>query len=317
MLTPSATPGVAGLTPRIGMTPARDGYASMTPKGTPLRDELHINEDVDMHERAKLELQRAEIRRSLRSGLGSLPQPKNEYQIVMQPIPEDAEEPEEKIEEDMSDRIAREMAEEEARQQALLRKRSKVLQRELPRPPAASLELIRNSVIRADGDKSSFVPPTSIEQADEMIRRELLALLEHDNAKYPLDEKVNKEKKKGAKRVVNEPVVPVIEEFHEEEMKDADKLIKDEAHYLRVALGHESEPLEEFIEAHRTGLNDLMFFPTRNAYGLSSVAGNMEKLAALQNEFENVRKKLDQGKEKVVKLEKKAILLTQGYEACY
>ncbi|XP_052113012.1 cell division cycle 5-like protein isoform X2 [Arachis duranensis] len=376
MLTPSATPGVAGLTPRIGMTPARDGYASMTPKGTPLRDELHINEDVDMHERAKLELQRAEIRRSLRSGLGSLPQPKNEYQIVMQPIPEDAEEPEEKIEEDMSDRIAREMAEEEARQQALLRKRSKVLQRELPRPPAASLELIRNSVIRADGDKSSFVPPTSIEQADEMIRRELLALLEHDNAKYPLDEKVNKEKKKGAKRVVNEPVVPVIEEFHEEEMKDekeipkseegtrvpiyksktqtkaylkckalqslnmcererplkrssalhqdakclvlshkiclsenlslkADKLIKDEAHYLRVALGHESEPLEEFIEAHRTGLNDLMFFPTRNAYGLSSVAGNMEKLAALQNEFENVRKKLDQGKEKVVKLEKK------------
>ncbi|XP_016184909.1 cell division cycle 5-like protein isoform X2 [Arachis ipaensis] len=305
MLTPSATPGVAGLTPRIGMTPARDGYASMTPKGTPLRDELHINEDVDMHERAKLELQRAEIRRSLRSGLGSLPQPKNEYQIVMQPIPEDAEEPEEKIEEDMSDRIAREMAEEEARQQALLRKRSKVLQRELPRPPAASLELIRNSLIRADGDKSSFVPPTSIEQADEMIRRELLALLEHDNAKYPLDEKVNKEKKKGAKRVVNEPVVPVIEEFHEEEMKDADKLIKDEAHYLRVALGHESEPLEEFIEAHRTGLNDLMFFPTRNAYGLSSVAGNMEKLAALQNEFENVRKKFDDGKEKVVKLEKK------------
>ncbi|RYR71158.1 hypothetical protein Ahy_A02g005454 isoform D [Arachis hypogaea] len=95
----------------------------------------------------------------------------------------------------------------------------------------------------------------------------------------------------------------------------ADKLIKDEAHYLRVALGHESEPLEEFIEAHRTGLNDLKFFPTRNAYGLSSVAGNMEKLAALQNEFENVRKKLDQGKEKVVKLEKKAILLTQGYEA--
>ncbi|MED6204531.1 Cell cycle serine/threonine-protein kinase cdc5/MSD2 [Stylosanthes scabra] len=314
MLTPSATPGGVGLTPRIGMTPARDGYASMTPRGTPLRDELRINEDVDMHERAKLELQRAELRRSLRSGLGSLPQPKNEYQIVMQPIPEDAEEPEEKIEEDMSDRIAREKAEEEARQQALLRKRSKVLQRELPRPPAASLELIRNSLIRANEDKSSFVPPTSIEQADEMIRRELLALLEHDNAKYPLDEKVTKEKKKGSKRAVNEPVVPVIEEYQEEEMKDADKLIKDEAHYLRVALGHENEPLDEFIEAHRTSLNDLMFFPTRNAYGLSSVAGTTEKLAALQNEFDNVRKKLDNGKEKIVKLEKKAILLTQGYE---
>lgn len=223
MLTPSATPGGAGLTPRSGMTPARDGFSyGTTPKGTPLRDELHINEEMDMHESAKLELRRqADLKRSLRSGLSGLPQPKNEYQIVMQPVPEDVEEPEEKIEEDMSDRMAREKAEEEAWQQALLRKRSKVLQRELPRPPAASLELIRNSLIIADGDKSSFVPPTSIELADEMIRKELLSLLEHDNAKYPLDEKANKEKKRGVKRGANgSVVVPLIEDFEEEEMKE-------------------------------------------------------------------------------------------------
>ncbi|KAK7364498.1 hypothetical protein VNO80_13206 [Phaseolus coccineus] len=314
MLTPSATPG--GLTPRIGMTPTRDGFSfSMTPKGTPLRDELHINEDMNMHDSTKRELQRqADIRRSLRAGLGSLPQPTNEYQIVMEPVTEDAEEPEEKIEEDMSDRIAREKAEEEARQQALLRKRSKVLQRELPRPPAASLELIRNSLMRTDGDKSSFVPPTSIEQADEMIRKELLTLLEHDNAKYPLDNKVNKEKKKGVKRSADVSAVPVIEDFEEDEMKDADKLIKEEVQYLCAAMGHENEPLDEFIEAHRTCLNDLTYFPTRNAYGLSSVAGNMEKLAALQNEFEIARNKLDDDKEKMVRLEKKVIVITQGYE---
>ncbi|KAI9078419.1 hypothetical protein K1719_039638 [Acacia pycnantha] len=317
MLTPSATPGGADLTPRSGMTPARDGFSfGMIPKGTPLRDELHINEDMDMHENTKLELRRqADLKRSLHYGLSSLPQPKNEYQIVMQLAPEDVEEPEEKIEEDMSDRIAREEAEEEARQQELLRKRSKVLQKELPRPPAASLELIRNSLILADGDKSSFVPPTFIEQADEMIRKELLSLLEHDNAKYPLDEKVNKDRKKGAKRAANgSAVVPLIEDFEEDEMKDADQLIKEEAQYLRVAMGHESEPLDEFVEAHGTCLKDLMYFPARNAYGLSSVAGNMEKLAALQNEFENVRKKLDDGKEKVVRLEKKVMVLTQGYE---
>ena len=223
MMTPSATPGAAGLTPRIGMTPARDGYSfGTTPKGTPIRDELRINEDMDMLDSAKLEQRRqADLRRNLRSGLSGLPQPKNEYQIVMQPAPEDSEEPEEYIEEDMSDRIAREKAAEEARQQALLRKRSKVLQREFPRPPVASLELIRNSLMRADGDKSSFVPPTSIEQADEMIRKELLALLEHDNAKYPLDEKANKDKKKGTKRAANGSIViPEIEDFEEDEIKE-------------------------------------------------------------------------------------------------
>ena len=49
-------------------------------------------------------------------------------------------------------------------------------------------------------------------------------------------------------------------------------MIKEEARYLRVAMGHENEDLDEFVEAHKTCLNDLMYFPTRNAYGLSSVA---------------------------------------------
>ncbi|MBA0752331.1 hypothetical protein Gogos_001174 [Gossypium gossypioides] len=315
MLTPAATPGTAGLTPRTGMTPSRDGYSfALTPKGTPIRDGLHINEEMDLHDSAKLEQRRqADLRRNLRSGLGTLPQPKNEYQIVIQPPPEDNEEPEEKIEEDMSDRIARERAEEEARQQALLKKRSKVLQRELPRPPSASLELIRDSLMRTDGDKSSFVPPTSIEQADEMMRKELLSLLEHDNAKYPLDEKANKAKKKGAKRPANGSI-PSIEDFEEEEMKEADSLIKEEAEFLRAAMGHENESLDDFVEAHNTCLNDLMYFPTRNAYGLSSVAGNMEKLAALQTEFENVKKKMDNDKSKAESMEKKYNVLTQGYE---
>ena len=222
MLTPSMTPGGAGLTPRIGLTPSRDGSSfSMTPKGTPFRDELHINEDMDMHESAKLERQRREeARRSLRSGLTGLPQPKNEYQIVAQPPPEESEEPEEKIEEDMSDRIAREKAEEEARQQALLKKRSKVLQRDLPRPPAASLAVIRNSLLSADGDKSSVVPPTPIEVADKMVREELLQLLEHDNAKYPLDDKA--EKKKGAKNRTNRSASQVlaIDDFDENELQE-------------------------------------------------------------------------------------------------
>ncbi|KAM1251120.1 hypothetical protein ACFX2J_033424 [Malus domestica] len=315
MLTPSATPGGAGLTPRtgltprIGMTPSRDSFG-MTPKGTPIRDELRINEEIDTPNSAKLEQ-----RRNLQFGFGSLPQPKNEYQIVVQPAPEDNEEPEEKIEEDMSDRLARERAEEEARQQALLRKRSKVLQRELPRPPAASLELIRNSLIKADGDRSSFVPPTHIEQADEMVKAELLSLLEHDNAKYPLTEKVDKRKKKGSKRSANGPsTVPVIEDFEEDELKDADSLIKEDAEILRVAMGHENESLDEFLEAHKTCLNDLMYFPTRGAYGLSSVAGNMEKLAALQNEFENVKRKMDDDIQKAASIENKVKVRTYGYE---
>uniref|UniRef100_A0A6N2KM40 Uncharacterized protein n=1 Tax=Salix viminalis TaxID=40686 RepID=A0A6N2KM40_SALVM len=97
--------------------------------------------------------------------------------------------------------------------------------------------------------------------------------------------------------------------------KVADNLIKVEAQYIRVAMGHEDESLDEYVEAHKTCINDLMYFPTRNAYGLSSVARNMEKLTALQDEFENVKTRLEVEREKALRLEKKVNALTQGYQA--
>ncbi|CAF2260149.1 hypothetical protein HID58_031072 [Brassica napus] len=315
-MTPSMTPGGAGLTPRLGLTPSRDGSSfAMTPRGTPFRDELHINEDMDMHESAKLERQRREeARRSLRSGLTGLPQPRNEYQIVAQPPPEENEEPEEKIEEDMSDKIAREKAEEEARQQALLRKRSKVLQRDLPRPPAASLELVKNSLLSANGDKSSVVPPTPEEVADELVRKELLQLLEHDNAKYPLDEKA--EKKKGVKNRANSSgsQVSAIEDFEENELVEADKMIKEEAQFLCVAMGNENKTLDDFVKAHDDCVKDLMYFPTRNAYGPASVAVKAEKVAALQVEMENARKKMEEDEKKAEHMKAKYKTYTKGHE---
>ncbi|KAL6552801.1 hypothetical protein OROHE_008165 [Orobanche hederae] len=147
----------------------------------------------------------------------------------------------------MSDRIAREKVEEEATQKALVKKRSKVLQRELPRPPIASLDLIINTLMRADVYMSSVVPSTLVEQAHELLSNELLSLLEHDNIKYPLDEKATKEKMKCGEHAEDEKSVsaPTIDKFDEDELKEM------------------------------------------------SVANHAARLASLQYEFENVKKKMD------------------------
>ncbi|KAI8000311.1 Cell division cycle 5-like protein [Camellia lanceoleosa] len=89
--------------------------------------------------------------------------------------------------------------------------------------------------------------------------------------------------------------------------------IKEEVQFLRLAMGHENESLDEFVEAHKTCLNDIMYFPTRYGYGLSSVARNMEKLV-LRNEFENVKKRMDDDAKKAQRLEQKIKLLTNGYQ---
>ena len=84
-----------------------------------------------------------------------------------------------------------------------------------------------------------------------------------------------------------------------------------------MAMGHQDVTIDDFIEAHKTSLNDLMYFPSRNAYGLSSVAGTVEKIAALQNEFENVKRKMDDDSKKAQRLEKKIDVLTHGYKVMF
>lgn len=68
-----------------------------------------------------------------------------------------------------------------------IRKRRKL---NLPHEPKS-----KSSLKRVDEDKSYIVSSTEIEQADEMTRKELLSLLEHDNNKFSLDENAEKKKK--------------------------------------------------------------------------------------------------------------------------
>ncbi|XP_024541808.1 cell division cycle 5-like protein, partial [Selaginella moellendorffii] len=192
--TPLTTPGGVGSTPRIGSTPRETSFA-MTPKGTPIRDEFHINEGLELAaDNPKAEkLRQAEARRNLQASLKGLPNAKNLYQITVLGVPTAQEEAEEEMEADMADVIANAQAEEDAREAAALRKRSKVLQQGLPRPPPATVELIRNTIPRhaeADDPKA-------------LIQKELVALLEHDNAKYPMTDKSGK----------SPPVIPELEDL--------------------------------------------------------------------------------------------------------
>lgn len=322
--TPLRTPsGATGATPRLSMTPAKDvAVYGMTPKGTPIRDELHINEGMDTPslESSKAEkLRQAELRRHLRMGLGDLPAPKNEYQIMVPDLPEEEPVEGDDMEADMSDVLARQHAEEAAKQAALLRKRSKVLQRVLPRPPPAAIEMMRASLAYGEDGKAAPAPVTLIDHADLLVRAELVALLEYDAAKYPmLEEESSKAKKKGAgKNAANgnpQVPVPVLEDFDEADLNDAGLLIEEELGYIRSAMGHEDATLDDYAEARDACVDDLMYLPTRDSFGLASVASTSDRLAALQYQFENVKKQMEAETRKAVRLEQKIKVLTQGYQ---
>lgn len=86
--TPFRTPGQAfGSTPGRVMTPQVSGESAVsgaTPARTPLRDQLSINADGAAEAFGEASrLQELELRAHLRTGLGSLPAPKNDFEIVL------------------------------------------------------------------------------------------------------------------------------------------------------------------------------------------------------------------------------------------
>lgn len=71
------------MTPGRGMTPARGGVAGQTPLRTPVRDKLNINAEDDMDMESVSQYQQQEQKSHLKHGLASLPQPKNDFEIVL------------------------------------------------------------------------------------------------------------------------------------------------------------------------------------------------------------------------------------------
>ncbi len=92
--TPNPVAGIKTPAQSAAGTPAR------TPQlgggATPLRDDLHINEPVDVAAIAGASVvaqkkQQRQLRDKLKSGLFSLPSPSNEYSIVMPELPQEAQ----------------------------------------------------------------------------------------------------------------------------------------------------------------------------------------------------------------------------------
>eukprot|EP00271_Cylindrocystis_brebissonii_P010047 TRINITY_DN25_c6_g1_i1.p1 TRINITY_DN25_c6_g1~~TRINITY_DN25_c6_g1_i1.p1 ORF type:complete len:1078 (+),score=322.31 TRINITY_DN25_c6_g1_i1:749-3982(+) len=334
--TPLRTPGgSSGATP-LGLTPAKDSTYGLTPRGTPIRDGFGINEgsETPASESGVAEkVRQAALARQMRDGFMALPQPQNEYSIQLPPpLEEEEKDTGEEIELDMSEILDRQRADEKAREERLLKKRSMALQRDLPRPsPQAVDRMIATLDDQAKAANGLTTPVTLLEEADEAVRVEMLVLLQHDLAKYPDEEAEGKEKKGSTKQQQAEKerrerrrkALPDIEEFGEEEMEEAKRLLKEEISAVRVAMGHyeddSADPdkpnsLASFASVHEACRQDWLFLPGRGAYGEASTANRDEQIAAWGTTLESLRQAMEKDTRKGGKLEQKLKVLTQGYQ---
>lgn len=171
---PLATP-LRSVANGVGVTPLRVGQ---TPLRTP-RDSFALNQgDNDMTDVSATpndaRLRELSIRHQLKQGLSSLPKPKDtDWELE---LPDDQEEPRtaEQLEEDAAERDRREREIQEARELLERRRRTQVMQRDLPRPIAVDYKtLLQTSSQISDPIKA-------------LVARETALLIAHDATKYPL-----------------------------------------------------------------------------------------------------------------------------------
>jgi pre-mRNA-splicing factor CDC5/CEF1 len=159
----------------VGATPLRVGQ---TPLRTP-RDTFALNaadQDMDMVGGATNDARMRELslRHQLKERLAALPKPKEtEWELE---LPEDQQEPKtaEELEEDAAERDRRERAIREARELIERKRRTQVMQRDLPR--AVSVDY--NALLQAASEAGDPV--------QALVAREAALLIAHDATRYPL-----------------------------------------------------------------------------------------------------------------------------------
>uniref|UniRef100_A0A7S0WNZ6 Uncharacterized protein n=1 Tax=Chlamydomonas leiostraca TaxID=1034604 RepID=A0A7S0WNZ6_9CHLO len=307
-----STPSVAG-TPLRGPGAPGAGIPGATPMRTPIRDELGLNDadslatygmptDNRRAEQARL----AALRSEVRAGLSSLPAPQNEYQLVAPELPEDAMDAEGALEEDAADIKARRLREEAERAAAEEKKKSKALQRGLPRPTSTDLLPAPRPAHEA--------PKLSLrERAEDLLVREMRAVLEHDAAKYPVIPagKDSKEAKKAAKRAAS-AYVPPIDQFELNELESAAALLQSEVEFVTRAMGHASTSVEEYLDTWHTVHKDLMWVPAKGRYDRVASATPAERVESTKHEFELVRGEMERQAKVAHKVEQKVGILIGG-----
>lgn len=170
---PMATPFRAN---GVGATPARNSVGA-TPMRTP-RDSFALNADGEMELVGRtpqdLKLRDITLTNSLKAGLASLPKPKDsEWELE---LPEEQQEnfgAQELSEEDAELRDKRNRQIREAQEQLEFRRRTKVLQRSLPRPSVIDINALMRTVAGID------------DKIEGSIEREAALLIANDALKYP------------------------------------------------------------------------------------------------------------------------------------
>jgi len=314
--TPLRTPGhESGMTPMAGRPGSihRPNTDGSTPMSTPLRDKLNINDEDELRGNT---FQQMDHMDQLRRGLAGLPTPKNDYEIV---VPEDEAAANSGVSaggpmvEDQSDVDARVHIEAKRKHQEELKLRSQAVQRDLPRPTDVNTNIMRPS---GPGDPEL----TELQQAEELIKQEVLIMLHHDAVFCP-PESTNTKSLPPQKLAANQAVhLAYLDknpytECDQEDLTKARDMLQTEMVVVKEGMNHGHLTEEAYAQVWEECYSQVLFMPGQNRYTRANLASRKERIESLEKRLETNRNHMTKDAKNAAKLEKKLKILLGGYQS--
>lgn len=305
-----ATPGTTGfLTPKSSALVPTGQPGNFTPSS--VRDKLNINpeESLDVGDTpaAQRHYQQS-LKEQLRMKLGSLPAPKNDYEIVVPEHEEEAlEKQHEQMIEDQADIDARYEAEQKAKAEKEMALRSQVIQRDFPRPQEVNM-----AVLRPPHESQSL---TELQKAEEFIKREMVTMLHYDNLKNPVPV-VHTSKRPTVTQAQHLAYLEQhpYENLTPDDLTLAKNMLKQEMDVVKHGMNHGDLSLDAYTQVWEECLGQVLFLPNQNRYTRANLASKKDRLESAEKRLEQNRTHMSREAKRAAKMEKKLRILTGGYQ---
>ncbi|GAA5848290.1 hypothetical protein JCM9279_001000 [Rhodotorula babjevae] len=328
----AATPNPLATPFRAGASDAGDPSATpassvgATPLRTPMRDTLSINDEnasqYGLTPRDERHRQN-DVKRQLRAGFSSLPQPKNEFELVL-PEEEDDESAAGEGDsaevqaamriEDRTEREARLKQLHDHEEQLALARRSQAVKRGLPRPiDVDAAALLAQLDLEAQDAPADQREDKWRREAERAVTVEMIRLLEHDSVAYPVA---------GSKRAGGGKPAKLAA-IADDELAAARKLVHDEVAQAAGLPGASDKVLrravalapEDFDRLWRPSYERLAYDARTDRYVDKAALSDEERIAGLRSLIESNRDKMASESARAAKVEKRLGQTLGGYVA--
>lgn len=273
---------------------------------TPVRDKLSINPDEGIVG-SETPMVQKQAKEQLRAGLIALPAPRNDYEIVVpedETIDENTSTPANDIIEDQADIDARQQQELLEQKKRELARRSQVIQRDLPRPIDVNMNILRPFM---------DTPLTDMQRAEELIKREMITMLQYDALQNPMQQN-----RKGASSSLAQAQSyleqhPYVN-FDEEELDAAKQLLADEMNVVKEGMAHGDLSLDAYTTVWEECLSQILYLETQKRYTRATLASKKDRVEACERKLEENRMHMTGEAKRAARMEKKLKVLTGGYQ---